>query len=304
MAGTAEAELICQLESTKPTVENVTPYSSYQQTQPRLKGFSLYQQNELPVLYGGGREFLLSLIPGSDEPADMNQAEVVDFFILNTCMVIWINTLDRGLRIPYQKVVYHGVHPIESPTASVEGHTLEIVLTVQRDVTLNQLFPTGAPTHSADPLCEFTMSTVELILRPKYADFDRHYNDQMENLFTFKEFGLNRGDTLVVNCSKAIATCMDFFYVEESDDEAETNQTASNALPGFTGVGEFLHEPPVYFNNGAADDLGEDDRSMSRFLVDGADAGMSLEFCGNEQLAGRKKQWEHDGHEFPNKHRG
>ena len=90
MLKNGEENLTCQLEVVKPTVENVTPYALYEQTQPRLKGVSLVQQNELPILYGGGRDFLLGRISQADEPFDMTKVELVDFFILNTLSLIHI----------------------------------------------------------------------------------------------------------------------------------------------------------------------------------------------------------------------
>ncbi|SCV04670.1 LANO_0G11628g1_1 [Lachancea nothofagi CBS 11611] len=290
MLKNANDSLFCQVETTKPTVENVTPFPLFQQTQPRLKGVSLDEQNELPILYGGGREFLLGLIPQPGEPLKPASVEVVDLFVLNTCLVIWLKSHDTGVQVPYQNIVYHGVHLIDDCETSAEGHTVEIVLTIQRDPILNQLFPPQAMT-APETLLDFTMSTVELVLRPRYADFDRVYNEELEDLFTFKLFGLNRGDTLVINCNNAIARCMDFHYVDEqSEEEAEEAESVAGTAE-FTGLGEFLNDQtPVYHNIGAADDLDEDDGVVK----DDADAGMSLEFYGNQQLAGRKKMWEND----------
>ncbi|SCU98433.1 LADA_0H12992g1_1 [Lachancea dasiensis] len=290
--------LICQLETTKPTVENVTPFSEYEQTHPRLKCFSRDQQNELPILYGGGREFLIGAISWPGENLNLDCVEVADFFVLNTYMVIWINAHDTGLQIPYQKVVYHGVRIIDKAKGGVEkGHQLEIVLTLQRDATLDQIFP---PTGATDATA--TMPTVDLVLRPRYADSDRVYNNQLETLFTFSDFGLNRGDSLVRNCNEAIARCMDFYYVEDDDSEEDGdvgNECMGGA--GFTGLGEFLQEQtPVYRNAGAADDLA-DGLGSWQDVGNGAeiDAGMSMEFFGGDQVAGRKKvldHWDRDLH--------
>ncbi|SCU77609.1 LAMI_0A01728g1_1 [Lachancea mirantina] len=253
---------VCQFTAVQPTIENVIPYTQYQQTQPRLKGYYTFEQSELPVLYGGGRQFLLGRLADLGEVSSVSNMELVDLFVLGAHMVIWIRALDRGLQIPYQRIVYHGVRNIPDPEQQNAGHALEILLNVEKDDTLAQLFP--GPDHAAagnDPLTalEYTMSTVELVLRPRYADFERHYNEEVESLFNFKDFGLNRGDTLVRNCNSAIATCMEFYSMEDDSDDEQTQSEQE-----FTGLGELVHE-------------------------NGWDAGMAMEFYGNEQVIGRKQ---------------
>ncbi|SCU90139.1 LAME_0E07228g1_1 [Lachancea meyersii CBS 8951] len=286
MLKNGENNLMCQLERTKPTVENVTPISLYQQTQPRMKGVALDQQNELPILYGGGRELLVGLIPPPGEPLERSCVEVADFFVLSTCMVVWINSQEIGLQIPYQNVVYHGTRLIEDESLHT-GASVEIVLTIQRDATLDQLFPPGEGMAALGP--EYPMSTVELVLRPQYGEFDRVYNDELEMLFTFGEFGLNRGDRMVSNCNAAITRCMDLYYVEDdSSEESEPVEDYCGGETQYTGVSDLRNA--VYSNSGAADDL--DVEGDSGALKDGVEAGMALEFYENVPLAVRRQLWD------------
>lgn len=287
MLRNANEKVVCQLTVTKPTIENVMAYTQYRQTQPRMKGLPLSEHNDLPILYGGGRDFLLGVLPSNGGDVQTDMMESTDLFVLNSCIIIWINAIDKGLQIPYQNIVYHGVRKMADRNPSEDGHALEIVITVLRDVTLNQLFPPSPESSTLDSgtLSGCSMSTVELILKPKYANHERHYNPQMENLFTFRDFGLNRGDTMVMNCNTAIATCMDFFCVQDESDEEDEQEQSNTAT--FTGVSSVLNDPAVYQNYGAADDLNDDD--LGGFDVDEPKAGMALEFSAGNQLAGQKQ---------------
>ncbi|SCU97464.1 LAFA_0G11562g1_1 [Lachancea sp. 'fantastica'] len=288
-----EHTLTCQLERTKPTVENVTPLALHQQTQPRIKGVALDRQNELPILYGGGRELLVGLIPPPGEPLLLGRVEVADFFVLSTCMVVWINAQEIGLQIPYQKVVYHGTRLIEDQRPNAAGSSMEIVLTVQRDATLDQLFPRSV--DSTEWSAEYPLETVELVLRPQYGEFERVYNEEREALFTFREFGLNRGDRMVSNCNAAISRCMDLFCTDEDQGDDPDEPVGGG---GGGGGGGLLQSDAaaVYANFGAADDL-DVDSDIGALKDDGVDAGMALEFYDDVPLAGRRHMWDSGLHE-------
>lgn len=139
---------------------------------------------------------------------------------------------------------------------------------------------------------EQTLSSVELILRPKYANYDRHYNEQPEDLFTFKEFGLNRGDTMVKNCYAAIETCMEFYSDDDSDKENindNLNRAANtNKLSGIADLGQTKN---IYQNTGIADDL-DGDATMDLLAQNGSDAGMALQFYADYPLAGQKQTYQ------------
>ncbi|CEP61602.1 Lot5p LALA0_S03e06612g [Lachancea lanzarotensis] len=291
-----EHTLTCRMERTKPTVENVTPLALYQQTQPRIKGVALDRQNELPILYGGGRELLVGLIPPPGEPLPLECVELADFFVLSTCMVVWMNAQEIGLQIPYQKVVYHGTRLIEDQKANSVGSSMEIVLTVQRDATLDQLFPRSG--GFSEWSSEYPLETVELVLRPQHGEFERVYNDERETLFTFREFGLNRGDRMVSNCNAAISRCMDLFSTDEeheNDPTAFETDSQQHQLEGFNELdGVQSHSDmvvPMYTNFGAADDL-DVEGDIGTLKEDGLDAGMALEFYDDTPLAGRRSMWD------------
>ncbi|AGO12438.1 AaceriAER086Cp [[Ashbya] aceris (nom. inval.)] len=256
----------CQFVTTKPTVENVTPLAQFQLTQPRLKGVGLQQLNELPILYGGGRNFLFGLFTDSEA-----QLQDTDLFVLDSCILLWPADGHRGLRIPYDAVIYHAVR---------RADVLELVLAVERDPTLDSLFP---PTSTAQP---FALSTLELRLRPRYGTYDRHYSGLVEQLFTFRDFGLNRGDSMVTNCNTAIATCMEFHHraAAADDDDDDDEGPSAHVTPLADLVAPAAGHVPLYTNHGSADDLTDDG------LQGGAAAGMALAFCSAARVPTKRRR--------------
>lgn len=294
----------CQLILTKPTIENITTVGQYELTQPRLKGVDLLHQSEIPILFGGGRDFLLGELGSVTEavnalnaglPPNPQSLILSDLFVLNSCVLIWFKEWERSLQIPYRNIVYHAVHKTDD-SSQVDGHRLELLITVERDPIINELFP--IPNRSIGQMHrlqadENVISTVELVLRPKYANFDRHYNEEVEDLFTFKEFGLNRGDTMVKNSYNAILTCMDFYPDEESLAEQQQQQqmqmyTQSQAQAQAQAQAQ-VQTQNVYVNSGVADDL-DDDSTMDIYAQDGYDASMALQFYSDQPVAGAKRR--------------
>ncbi|QEU62197.1 Lot5 [Kluyveromyces lactis] len=286
----------CQLILTKPTVENVATIGQYQLTQPRLKGINLLEQSDLPILYGGGRDFMFGELNSELEPAENaatnspSQMILSDLFVLNTCVLIWFQDWERSLQIPYRNIMYHAIRKIDD-THLTEGHRLELMIAIERDPIINELFPLPNVSKAnnfagtGSYLQETTLSSVELILRPKYANFDRHYNVEVEDLFTFKEFGLNRGDTMVKNCHNAILTCMDFYPEEEPTNQQCTQpHSTTTEISAMPDIG---HLQNVYVNSGTADDL-DGDSTMDIYAQDGFDASMALQFYADQPLAGQK----------------
>ncbi|AAS52770.2 AER086Cp [Eremothecium gossypii ATCC 10895] len=260
----------CQFVTTKPTVENVTPFAQFQLTQPRLKGVSLQQLSALPILYGGGRNFLFGRFTDS-EP----QLQDTDLFVLDSCILLWPAHALRGLRIPYDAVIYHAVR---------RADVLELVLAVERDATLDSLFP---PAPGPQP---FALSTLELRLRPRYATYDRHYSGAVEQLFTFRDFGLNRGDAMVANCNTAIATCMEFHHraAAADDDDDDDDGPAAHVTPLAELLAPAGHVP-IYANHGSADDL-TDDGLTDDGPQGGAAAGMALAFCSAARVPTKRRR--------------
>lgn len=257
-----------QLTVLKPSVENVISYNQYKRTQPMVNGVPMINvpTGDVVILFGGGRHFLLGLLQfGQDE----KRVEEVELFILSTGILLWFNLMGNGLHIPYESVVYHG--SIRIAGNEQDGHRLELILTIESDKVLNQFF-TGnvnppVAEEGPDGLAPI-LSSIELTLRPKYSMYDRHYNPEIENLFTFENFGINRGDSLVNNCNEALAACLEM-YRDPTYDDTENDDENDQDEAMFTSMHDTLG---TYANSGLADDLDGD--AMAR---DGPEAGMSLQ---------------------------
>ena len=278
----------------KPTVENVVPYKQYRRTQPEMNLSLEQDQNAsaLDLLLGGGRNLVLSVMGGAVGSDGQNTEclDPVELFILNHCIVLWFDGLGHGIQIPYSSVLYHASRQVAYRN---EGHKLEILLTLERDTVLDGLFPRSGHqimVETGDTPPEFTMQSVELILTPKYSMYDRHYNTEIETLFTFANFGINRGDDLVNNCNEALAAGMEI-YGEQQDREAdqqyenytpETSVETSVPPQGqanepaaiYTGFQDALGSYAAFSNSGRADDLSN---YTAEQLSHDADAGMSMQ---------------------------
>lgn len=304
----------CQVIWVKPTIENVIPYIQYKRTQPEGSLGNNYIETSQDLLLGGGRDLIMSLI-GSTIPRseinnnnnsipysndgdilDMdttdskgvihpeNSLDPVELFILNHCIILWFDGLGHGIQVPYTSVIYHASRKVNYRN---EGHKLEILLGLERDDVLNKIFSNEPqPQHTMDEefdVDKYTMSSVEIILTPKYSMYDRHYNTNIETLFTFSNFGINRGDDMVNNCNEAMAIALELSGetdldstnepLEESsmDMEPQENTVYTGMLDTINGNYNSLH------NTGFADDLDNNHVTNQGISRDGNDAGMSLE---------------------------
>lgn len=193
----------CRVAHIKPTVENVVAYNRYRRTQPDVAGISTsdFACLETPILFGGGRDFQLSFL----QQPDTIVAAGVDLFVVSSALLLWFNHLACGLEIPYSSVIYHGALRAQHER---DGHQLSLLLTLDRDPLLNEQFP--SPPTTAVP-----QDSLELVLRPYYSLYDRHYNAEIDTLFNFHDFGVNRGDLLVNNCNEAVATCLEICHADQ-----------------------------------------------------------------------------------------
>ncbi|CCD24769.1 Lot5p NDAI_0D04560 [Naumovozyma dairenensis CBS 421] len=292
----------CQLALTKPTVENVIPYTQYKKTQPQFNNEStddlLYDNNgHHLILFGGGRDLVLTLLNTTSTATTSNAAssttsrmENVELFILNSSIVLWFGILGHGLEIPYTSCIYHGT---KSNNHERDGHKLEILLTLERDPILNEFFPRdhmeGTTFNYNNSAGDGDLSSIELLLKPKYSTYDRHYNQEIETLFTFENFGINRGDELVLNCHEALSLGMEVHGSEFEDtdnDDEDNTELESEAV--FTGLSGILKSQNTYLNAGLADDLDGDSTMDNVFSNDNYEAGMSMEFYNNQPATGRK----------------
>ncbi|CCK70195.1 Lot5p KNAG_0D04500 [Huiozyma naganishii CBS 8797] len=289
-ANIVSQKMSCQIANIKPNVENVIPYTVFKRTQPRTLQSPLHlaDLSDQSILYGGGRDFILTLLNGQDG----HSLECVELFILNSCIILWFNVLGHGLEVPYTSVMFHAV-ATHNGTAE-EGHSIELVLTLERDTVLDQFFPVppselqaAAVAVSSNP---GNISTVGIVLYPKYSMYERHYNSEIETLFTFMDFGMNRGDDLVKNCHNALAVGMDLHWDAFRDDDGiDKESVADEPAAAFSGISDFIQNTR-FQNTGFADDL-DTDADLSGFVNrDKTQASMTLRFQLENRISGRKNQ--------------
>lgn len=303
---------VCKIAIIKPTIENVVPFNVYKKTQPRQLDNSNNIDMTTPhhsdsnnlntisipldqcILLGGGRNFILSLLNSSTYPTE--KLESVDLFILNTCTVLWFDVLGHGLEIPYTSIVYHAIernHNHNIPPTYDDGHSLALIITVMKDAVLDQFFPSEQRYES-----NVIIDSVELVLYPKYSTYERHYNNQIETLFTFTNFGMNRGDEMISNCNNALAMGMELHTDSfENDDKTgnthlqdifNQNDESTEAHASFVGISSFLQNV-TYKNSGSADDLDNDEVFLDQVVnKNPSEAGMSLQFQLNDKSAGKR----------------
>lgn len=263
----------CRIVYTKPSIENVISYAQYRRTQPEYQDPDqqhLNIPNDSIVLLGGGRDLTISLLnEGSETVSAIDPKTLVDLFILNSCIIIWFNSANQGVCISYPSVLYHAARRLYDRE---EGHRLELLLTIERDPIIDgivsslgtSMVVSGAGTQGEDKLDSFTLQSVELLLTPRYSMYERHYNSEIENLFTFMDFGLNRGDAMVNNCNEALAMALELSDNYNSvDDDSSDMEAGDNAMDDTgayaTGMNVALEalSSYAYQNYAYADDLND-----------------------------------------------
>lgn len=293
MSHTHATRELCQIATMKPTIENVVPFTTYRKTQPRQLNdpYTMIFPEDQAILFGGGRDFILSLLTSGGD--NSQTLESVDLFVLNNCIILWFDILGHGLQIPYTSILYHAIKSNHNgqdihATYRQDGHSLALIITLERDPILNQFF-----IHEQEcPGDSNFIDSVELVLYPKYSMYERHYNTSVETLFTFNNFGLNRGDDLVNNCHEALAMGMelhlDSFRDEtEAEQPAELHQDESHAT--YTGISDFL-QTTTFQNSGLADDLDNDETFLNQVVnANPTEAGMSLQFQLNDRSYGKRR---------------
>ncbi|CCE92332.1 Lot5p TDEL_0E00890 [Torulaspora delbrueckii] len=205
----------CQLVYVKPTVENTIAYNRFKRTQPLINGVPMINvpSNDLLVLFGGGRDIELRTL---QDPQTIIAS--IDLFVLNNAILLWFDNQNCGIAVPYDSIIYHG--SLKS-SQEREGHQLALILTLERDPLLDKLIV--SPQSQ-----ECTAPSLELTLRPAYSLYDRHYNAEIDMLFSFEDFGVNRGDELINNCNQAIATCLEIYNAEPDNEEDEADENGAD----------------------------------------------------------------------------
>ncbi|CCE61875.1 hypothetical protein TPHA_0B02030 [Tetrapisispora phaffii CBS 4417] len=286
----------------RPSAENVLPLNQYINTQPRLLGENqqLKISDDMIILFGGGRDFKLSVWGYKGAEATEKVIDNVELFILNKCIIIWLKNLDKGIEIKYTGVIYHGANKINDNT-SREGHKLELLITVIRDDLLNSYFPTNDTEEDLEnSVNDFTMDSIEFKLTPKHSTYDRFYSDEVETLFTFNNFGSNRGDDMVINCNKALEKCLELSGNEfnrfgnpiAEDSEEELDQEEVEQANPNTAVMGFNETINTYYSSGNADDLDNDYILKSTVVENDTDAGMSMQFYNSSSLVTQKRSFQ------------
>ncbi|KAH3683705.1 hypothetical protein WICPIJ_005324 [Wickerhamomyces pijperi] len=216
------------LTNFKPTRENTTPFHTSTipynlhltpETSSNAMETTSMNLNESPVLYAGGRKWHFQTSdPTSLYCLPLNHSlEIeVDLFVMNTGFLIWFNdlhgnVLDAGLRLGYDSIISHSLRRV------ADGR-LQLFLEVRRtgvlsdcDAVLNIGVYDSAVSDPND------VDTVEFSFIPKFSEVDRYYQDHVEQLFTFQEFGSNRGDTMAGNVFNGISRCSQLWRPEEND---------------------------------------------------------------------------------------
>ena len=210
--------------SFEPSIENCDPVALQRASTPG--DFSL-QEN--PVLYGGGRKWWLKssqmqLLSRVIPPVGEDKVEV-DIYVLSCALVIWFRAGDCGLQVPYGCVLEHLVTQDESKQ-------LQLSMKIRCDDS----------------------NYMELSLIPMFGETDRYYNSSVEKLFTYANFGLNKGDKMVYNTFGAIAKCSTL-HIEEDDMAGNDVYSEGHYLFDSMEQGSELSENDGYNNTGTADDM-------------------------------------------------
>ena len=97
----------------KPSIENVDPFKKYQLSTP-----STFSLQENPILYGGGRGWVLTIEDVDNSyfsslrnhlGKDLNQGLSVDVFVLNTSFIMWFTSYGFGMEFMYPNIILHAL---------------------------------------------------------------------------------------------------------------------------------------------------------------------------------------------------
>ncbi|KAL6943081.1 hypothetical protein ACO0RG_002065 [Hanseniaspora osmophila] len=283
---------------TKPTIENVIPFELYKSTNPSLQfpnassRFASISDTSLnpllPILFGGGRNFTLTRMrnesfdsgsanPGSDLPGSTSNlcsapSCLVDLFVMDCGIVVWFDQLNMGIQIQYSDLVYHGI--VTLPNDPHQRLLVNVDVTAGLEV-IWEIFGPGIASTTTTTTNNTTTSrdnsNIDLLFTPMYYENDRFYNSDIENLFQFQWFGLNKGNSMIKNINDALDHCMETYYTttdyqnQDLDDENDNGydldneaemQTMVDNTAEYDGISVGLQHYYYHNNTGMADDLG------------------------------------------------
>lgn len=130
----------------------------------------------------------------------------VDLYVLDTQFAIWLVELGYGYTIPYSWITGHSVMKDEGK--------LKLLMQVEG---------------------------LNLTFTPMYSESERYVNDTIERLFSYDSFGVNKGDTMVLNTYTATNRCMMLNMMGDLDYDSLD--------------GSELSSDNAYDNTGDADDM-------------------------------------------------
>lgn len=235
-------------------MENTIPLAAYRAQYPAR--FSLLDDDKY-VLHGGGTHYKVEVVQVSPpqtlelDPTIRNlSGSSASVYVLNQCLVIWMNDENIGIEIPYTLVALHALKTVE-----------------QRPILYLQLL-------SCEVFRSFSQSdhftnTVELVL---YED------GQSGKLELFKD------NSSIQQLYNALSTCSALHFDSDSDSDGD-----SEPFGQWFTADNLQHQPQLeipagWINSGDADDL-EDFHLMEADEEEEEEAGMNVTVVSG-QIAG------------------
>lgn len=241
-------------------MENTIPLASYRAQYPAR--FSLLDDDKL-VLHGGGGLYRVEI-------ADNSATQTLDFdfrlqnlngcsvsvYVLNQCLVLWINESNIGIDIPYTLIALHALKELQEVT----------VLYLQLlSCDILRCYPT-VPN-------DFTQ-TLELIIR---EDPNSSYG-QVSPLFTH--------NSNIKELYSALSACSALHFDSESESDAENGSDLFSPshewITADSDKQPHLEVPTGWLNVGDADDL---EAEVASGTESGGEAGMNVTLVSG-QIAG------------------
>ncbi|CUM66093.1 uncharacterized protein PRCAT00003747001 [Priceomyces carsonii] len=252
----------------QPNVENTVPLSLYQSSSPERFGL----EDENLVLHAGGKGYTLKVLQNDSlydlqlDPAiakaDMSQ---ISLFVLNSYFLIWFDSEDFGLKMPYQSIILHAI-PTDQPNS----------LLLQ--TTANKYFNI-VPKMTTD----FILS-IDLIMT-------KHEDKLQEPQPLFPS-----GSSSIQQVYESLSNCSNYHYDDDSEEEDATGELLfphdfdrrAIQMPSLPMEDSEL----VIENDGNADDL-----DAVGILSDDGTSGMDID-VGYSSIAGTIRKRDDDGDEM------
>ena len=214
---------------TKPTIENVIPFELYKSTNPSIQlptaslgspQFASYSNTTplnplLPILFGGGRNFTLTRMTDEivnsfhNNTLSTGATCLVELFVMDCGVVVWFDQLNMGIQIQYGDLVYHGI--VNNPNDTRQRLLVNVDVTPGLEV-IWEIFgrtTTAGGDNSSISDANGSNKNIDLLFTPLYYENDRYYNSDIENLFQYQWFGLNKGNSMIRNINDALDHCVE-----------------------------------------------------------------------------------------------